>query len=301
MNHTAWIWADGSLQPWNEVVVPVVTHALHYGTSVFEGVRVYPTANGAAVFRLQDHLKRLLYSARSLNITVPHSLTELSQAVVELLQANQLISGYIRPIIIYGEEEMGLLTTAATPIHVYLICWPWPALLGNKPLRVTVSNWRRIPPSSCDPAAKIGGLYVTASMASRAAYQVGYDEALMLDQTGYIAEGPGENIFFVKQNQLYTPAVGSLLPGITRDTILTLAADSGLTTHQVQWRTDQLDGVDEAFFTGTAAEVAPVAQIDETKFTHSFGPVTKQLRQQYLDVVHGKDLTYQQWLTSFNI
>lgn len=301
MMHTNYIWVDGKLQPWDDVLLPVVTHALHYGTSVFEGVRVYPTNAGAAVFRLEDHLKRLFYSAQSLQIAVSYSLEELKQATVELLEKNKLAGGYIRPIITYGEDKMGLVTTAEMPVHVYLICWPWPALLGEQPLRLTVSKWRRLPPTSCDPNAKVGGLYVTASMASRAAHDAGYDEALMLDQSGYIAEGPGENIFFVRDGVVCTPARGSLLPGITRDSIMTLCRDNQIAVQEVQWTPQDLATVQEAFFTGTAAEVAPIMSVDEHKFATITGPITQQLREKYLRIVHGQEERYLNWLTQVKI
>lgn len=301
MIHTKYIWVDGELQPWDEVLLPVVTHALHYGTSVFEGVRVYPTKAGAAIFRLEDHLKRLLYSAQSLQMVVPYSLEELVNATVELVQKNGLTEGYIRPIITYGEDKMGLVTTAEMPIHVYFICWPWPPLLGDQPLRLTVSQWRRIPPTSCDPNAKVGGLYVTASMASRAAQSAGFDEALMLDQAGNIAEGPGENIFFVQDGTVYTPARGSFLPGITRDSIMTICRDQQIKVEEVVWTPRELATVQEAFFTGTAAEVAPIMSIDEYKFSTADGTLTQQLRQQYLRVVHGEEQQYLSWLTKVNV
>lgn len=301
IQHTQFIWVDGELQPWQAAVVPVVTHALHYGTSVFEGVRVYPTTNGAAIFRLRDHVERLLYSAQTLGMMVPYTVPQLIEAAVALVRANKLTHGYVRPVVTYGEDHMSLLTDARTPVHVYFVCWPWPALLGEKPLRVTVSSRRRIPPTSCDPKAKVGGLYVVSSVATSEAHQRGYDEALMLDQVGNIAEGPGENIFFVRGKEVFTPAVGSLLPGITRATVMTLCHDLGLSVQEVQWTPKQLAMVDEAFFTGTAAEVAPIAEIDEYQFRHAFGPVTRQLRTQYLDIVHARQVVDQTWLTNVTI
>jgi branched-chain amino acid aminotransferase len=301
MTHTPYIWADGQLRSWNDVTIPVITHALHYGTSVFEGVRVYPTRSGAAIFRLEDHLKRLLYSAHTLQMVVPYSLAELVQATVALLEQNQLRSGYIRPLITYGEDHMSLLTDVQTPVHVYLAAWPWPSLLGDQPLRVQVSSWRRIPPTSSDPAAKVGGLYVTSTLATRAAQAAGYDEAIMLDQSGYLAEGPGENVFFVRDGVVYTPQTGSLLPGITRDSIMTMCRDQGLTVREVQWLPTELATVQEGFFTGTAAEVAPIASVDDIQFSKSYGPVTRQLHDQYLRIVQGEDDRYLNWLTQIHV
>lgn len=300
LTHTSHIWVDGRLQAWNDVTVPLVTHALHYGSSAFEGVRVYDTAQGPAVFRLHDHLERLLYSAKTLGMTVPYTVAQLEVAVVELVRATGLTSGYVRPIITYGEDHMSLLPTPYTPVHVYIVCWPWPALLGDRPLRVTVSSIRRIPASSSDPHAKLGGLYVTSILATQDAKKRNYDEAVLLDQAGFIAEGPGENIFFVKHNTLYTPAEGSLLPGITRATVFQLAQDVGIATYEIHWRSDDLVDIAEAFFTGTAAEVAPIAQIDDYSCKERYGPITQILREHYLAIVHGLDPQYQQWLTYIN-
>lgn len=294
---TSHIWADGQLVKWDDAVLHVSSHTLHYGSGVFEGIRVYATESGPAVFRLQDHLERLLHSARSLHMEVPYSVDDLAVAVCDLLRATGLQSGYIRPVVVFGEKFMKLMPTPETPLHVYILCWPWSPLLGDKPVRATVTSVRRPAPEAFDPTVKVNGAYVNSIRAVQEAHSRGFDEAIMLDAAGNITEGSGENVFFVKDGELHTPQLGNILPGITRATVLQLANDAGLLTHEVQWTPAELANVAEAFFTGTAAEVTPIAEIDNVVFPHTPGPITQRLREHYLDTVQGRISTYSHWLT----
>lgn len=294
---TSHIWADGQLVDWDNVVLHVASHTLHYGGGAFEGMRVYETDHGPAMFRALDHMERLLHSAHSLQMQVPYSAEQLVEAARYLVRVTGLQSGYIRPLIVFGEGHMKLLPTPDTPVNVYIMCWPWAPLLGDKPTRATVTSVRRPAPEAFDPTVKVNGAYVNSIRAVQEAHGRGFDEALMLDAQGYITEGSGENIFFVKDNTVYTPQLGNILPGITRDTVMKLAADSNIQVQQVQWTPEDIVGTSEAFFTGTAAEVSPISEIDYVVFPHTPGPVTQQLRQNYLDTVHGRLKQYTNWLT----
>lgn len=294
---TSHIWVNGQLVDWDNVVLHVATHTLHYGAGVFEGIRVYETEHGPAIFRAKDHMERLLHSAKSLQMNVPYSADELVEATRYLVRVIGLQAGYIRPLITFGEGYMKLLPTADTPVNVYIMAWPWGALLGDKPARVTVTTVQRPAPEAFDPSVKVNGAYVNSIRAVQEAHSRGFDEALMLDTQGYITEGSGENIFFVKNDEVYTPTLGNILSGLTRDTIMTLAQDAGVPVHDVQWKPENIAGSSEAFFTGTAAEVSPISEVDNVLFPNTPGPVTQQLRALYLDVVHGRTPEYKHWLT----
>lgn len=297
---TSHIWADGQLVDWDNVVLHVASHTLHYGGGAFEGMRVYETDRGPAIFRALDHMERLLHSAHSLQMRVPYSAEQLVEAARYLVRVTGLQSGYIRPLIVFGEGHMKLLPTADTPVNVYIMCWPWAPLLGDKPARVTVTNVCRPAPEAFDPTVKINGAYVNSIRAIQEAHGRGFDEALMLDAQGNIAEGSGENIFFVRDNILYTPQLGNILPGITRDTIVTLAKELAISSEEVTWTPEDIVDTTEAFFTGTAAEVSPISEIDNVVFPNTPGPVTQQLRELYLDSVQGRISKYKDWLTYCN-
>ena len=301
MDETRYIWKDGKLIDWHEAETHVLAHSLHYGAGVFEGVRFYKTEEGTAVFRLKEHLERLFYSAKAISMTIPFSKEELISAVKELIKENNLEHGYIRPIAYFGYGKMGLNPTGA-PVNTVIAAWPWGAYLGDKPVRVKVSKFIRIHPASTISDAKITGHYVNSILASQEVHAAGYDEALFLDYCGKVAEGPGENIFMVKDNKLITPAKGSILLGITRASVIALAQQElGLEVIEKDLDLEELQEADEAFFTGTAAEVTAISEINEKKIKDGkLGPVTKKIKELFLEVVAGKVKKYASWLTFVN-
>lgn len=293
------IWMDGKLVRWEEATVHVLSHALHYGSGVFEGIRCYETATGPAVFRLPEHVKRLFDSAKICQMEVPFSREQVSEAILETIRANKLAGGYIRPIIFLGLGAMGLFPKGNT-IHVSIAAWPWGAYLGddglNNGIKVRVSSYTRHHVNSAMTRAKVTGYYMNSVLAKREAIACGCDEALLLDAEGYVAEGSGENVFIVKNGVLMTPPLTSVLDGITRDTILLLAGDAGVPTKEHRFTRDEVYTADEAFFTGTAAEVTPIRELDG-RLIGPPGPITKKLQGLFFDAVKGKNPTYQHWLT----
>lgn len=296
------IWMDGSLVDWADAKVHVLSHGLHYGSGVFEGIRAYDTEIGPAVFRLRDHIHRLFRSAALYQIKIPYSEEEICDAVRETITSNGLSHCYIRPLVYLGYGEMGLNPFAA-PVNVSIAVWPWGAYLGEEALeegvRIKVSSWKRNDQNSLPPAAKASGQYINSILAKMEAIQGGYDEAIMLSYTGYIADGSGENVFIVKDGVLQTPHLASgCLGGITRESVMTLARDLDIpVTEENLVRTDVYNA-DEAFFTGTAAEVTPIREIDDRQVGEGHrGPVTKQLQDAFFAAAHAKDERYRHWLT----
>jgi branched-chain amino acid aminotransferase len=293
------VWMNGKLVDWGNATVHVLSHALHYGTAVFEGIRCYETERGPAAFRLRDHFVRMERSAKIFLMELPYSVDELVAAAHELILANTLRSCYIRPIAYRGFGEMGV-NPEHNPIDVAIAVWPWGAYLGDEALergiRMTVSSWRRHDPNIIPPQAKVTGAYINSSMAKLEAVHAGYDEAVMLSPSGYVSEGTGENLFVVEGGALFTPPIASgPLPGITRDTVIKIAADLGMSvTEKVLSRAD-LYTAEEIFCTGTAAEVTPVREIDERVIGEP-GPVTLAIQQKYFEVVKGEDEKYFDWL-----
>lgn len=293
---TQYIWKDGSYIPLSKASVPLLTHSLHYGSAVFEGIRFYNTAQGPAVFRLHDHIARLFFSAKTMGMNIPFSQKTLESAILELIKKNGLTSGYIRPLVYYG-EKMGLLPMGA-PIHVTIACWSWGKYLTKETVAVKISSFMRVHPRTSVMNAKISGNYANSVLASLEAHQKGYDEALFLDHKGNIAEGPGENIFFVKGKTIITPSEGSILPGITRNSIMTIAKDLGYTVKEQTIKPKDLKKFDEAFFTGTAVEVNGIGKIDGVVFNKGKeGTATKRLRETYAQAVSGALPRYKKWLT----
>ncbi len=300
MEKTEKIWMDGKLVKWEDAKVHVLTHSLHYGSGVFEGIRFYETDKGPAIFRLHDHLARLFHSASTLEMKVPFSPKEMEKAIVETVKANSVKSGYIRPLVYYGYGKMGLYPhgTPGAPVNVSIAVWPWGAYLGHDAVKVKVSSFLRVHPRSFVADAKVCGSYVNSINASLEAKREGFDEALMLDYKNLVSEGPGENIFMVKNGKLCTPSLGSILPGITRNSILQIAKDEKIGTAEKDISLEELKGADEVFFTGTAAEVTAIKQIDTTTIGDGkAGPITGKLGKMYLDIVHGKNKKYEKWLT----
>lgn len=297
-----YIWMDGQLVDWREAKVHVLTHTLHYGVGVFEGVRAYETSQGPAIFRLNRHSERLLQSAHIMGMKIPFSQEEINQAQVQVVKENNLASAYIRPMAFYGSEAMGLHAKGLR-VHLSVAAWEWGAYLGDEAIkngiRVKTSSYARHYVNSSMAKAKTNGHYTNSIMSLQEADNCGYDEALMLDTNGYVAEGSGENIFIVRRGKVYTPSLTSALEGITRDTIVELMeSEMGLEVIEKQITRDEVYTADEAFFTGTAAEVTPIRELDDREIgLGKAGPVTKEIQQRYFDVVHGKDPKYQHWLS----
>ena len=295
------IWMDGELVPWREAQVHVLTHSLHYGMGVFEGVRAYRTDKGAAIFRLQEHTRRLFGSAHIMMMPVPWDQETINAAQITAVRENRLESAYIRPLFFYGAEGMGLRADNLR-VHAMVAAWDWGSYLGadnmEKGIRVRTSSYTRHHVNITMCKAKATGNYINSMLALSEALQTGYDEAMLLDDHGFVAEGSGENIFIVRDGVLYTPDTSSALEGITRDTIMELAADSGLTVREKRISRDEVYLADEAFFTGSAAEVTPIREVDNRIIGNgSRGPVTEQLQSLYFDVVHGRVDKYSDWLT----
>lgn len=294
------IWHDGKLVPWREATTHVLTHTLHYGMGVFEGVRAYKTTQGTAIFRLQEHTDRLFNSAYIFKMKMPFDKATLMEAQKEVVRSNQLESCYIRPIVFYGSEAMGIAATNIS-VHVAIAAWPWGAYLGEegmaKGIRVKTSSFTRHHVNVNMCRSKSVGTYTNSILAHQEVAQDGYDEALLLDVDGYVAEGAGENIFIVKKGKLYTPDLTSCLEGITRDSILTLAKDMGIELIEKRITRDEVYCAEEAFFTGTAAEVTPIRELDTRVIGSGCrGPITTRLQQAFFDIVSGKDAKYANWL-----
>lgn len=297
-----YIWMDGEFVNWRDAKVHVLTHTLHYGVGVFEGVRAYPTADGPAIFRLKRHTERLFQSAKIMGMEIPYSEEQVNAAQIEIIGKNKLESGYLRPMAFYGSEAMGL-HAKGLKVHLSIAAWEWGAYLGDegleKGIRVKTSSYNRHHVNSTMAKAKTNGHYTNSIMALQEAERAGYDEALMLDTTGYIAEGSGENIFIVRRGKVYTPSLTSALEGITRDTIVELLEkDMGLEVIEKQITRDEVYTADEAFFTGTAAEVTPIRELDDRKIGSGLrGEVTAEIQKRYFDVVNGRNPDYAHWLT----
>lgn len=295
------IWYDGELVPWRTATTHVLTHTLHYGMGVFEGVRAYETARGTAIFRLADHTARLFNSAHILGMPPPYDRATLDEAQRLVVRVNGLTSAYIRPMFFYGSEGMGLRADNLR-VHAIVAAWHWGSYLGEdnikRGIRVRVSSFTRHHVNVTMCRAKATGNYMNSMLALQEALRDGYDEAILLDANGYVMEGSGENIFIVREGVLYTPDLTSALDGITRRTIMTLAAEYGLTVREKRITRDELYIADEAFFTGTAAEVTPIREIDGRPIGNgSRGPLTERLQQAYFDLVHGRDERHADWLT----
>ncbi len=296
MQTTRKIWLDGKLVDWQKAKIHILTHTLHYGAGVFEGIRFYDTKAGPAVFKLKEHLDRLFFSAGCLKMKIPFSKEEIRKAIKNLIKINKIREGYIRPIIYFGYGIMGLNPKKA-PVNCAIAVWPWSSYLGEKAVKVKISKFIRIHPRSTFSQAKICGHYVNSIFASMEAKEKGFDEALLLDYQRNVAEGPGENIFMVKNKTLITPAPGSILAGITRKTIIQLAKDLSYKVKEKRITPSELKKADELFFCGTAAEVTAIKQLDDKVISKGkIGPVTEILKNEYLKIVHGKNEKYQHWL-----
>jgi branched-chain amino acid aminotransferase len=297
------IWLDGSFVPWDEAKVHVLTHTLHYGLGVFEGIRCYRRTDGrSAVFRLREHIDRLFESAHISDMVIRETRESVCEACLELIRVNKLDECYLRPLVFLGEGPMGLLYTKENPVRLTIAAWRWGAYLGEegleKGIRAKVSSYTRSGINATMTKAKIVGNYVNSILAKREVVAAGYQEAIMLDAQGYVAEASGENIFVVKHGRIATPSVGgSILAGITRHTVLTLANELGVEVEQRPISRDELYIADEVFFTGTAAEVTPVREIDERKVgAGARGPITKRIQDRFFQLVRGPEQLHPEWL-----
>ena len=294
------IWYDGKHVPWRDATTHVLTHTLHYGMGVFEGVRAYETPKGTAIFRLQAHTDRLFRSAHILGMAIPYSKDEIIAATLAAVRENQLKSAYIRPMCFYGSEGMGLRADNLL-VHVIVAAWTWGSYLGEdgqkNGIRVRTSSYNRHHVNITMCRAKANGQYMNSMLALREAQASGCDEALLLDTEGYVSEGSSENIFIVREGVLYTPEITSALDGITRATVMQLAADLGIKVVEKRITRDEVYIADEAFFTGTAAEVTPICELDGRKIgIGKRGPITGKLQTVYFDLVHGRDGGHPEWL-----
>lgn len=299
INATNYIWMDGALRPWREASVHVMTHALHYGTSFFEGVRVYDTPGGPAAFRLKDHIDRLFDSAAIYGCVVPYEKQTILNACDEVVSSNRLDSAYLRPIVFYGYGEIGVAPAAHLPVQVAIAGFPWGAYLGEdgkaNGVDVCVSSWRRVAPDTIPAAAKAGGNYLSGVLISTEAKQRGFAEGIGLDVNGLVSEGAGENLFVVRKGRIHTPPTSaSILQGVTRDTVITLAKEEGIEVVEQAMPREALYLADEIFFTGTAAEITPVRSVDHRPTrANGRGPVTKLLQDRFFGLFDGS--TKDQW------
>ena len=295
------IWYDGELVPWRDATTHVLSHSLHYGLSVFEGVRAYKTVKGTAIFRLAEHTQRWINSGRIYLMNLPYSKERLMEAQLEVVRANKLESCYLRPIAFYGSEKMGI-STRGTTVHVAIAAWSWGAYLGEeglqKGLRVKTSCFARHHVNVTMPRAKVATTYANSILANLEATQDGYDEALLLDTQGFVAEGAGENLFVIKDGMIYEPEIASALTGITRDSVIQIAREFGLEVRPRRLTRDDIYIADEAFFTGTAAEVTPIRELDNRVIgSGSRGPITEKIQARFFDVVNGRAPEFEHWLS----
>jgi branched-chain amino acid aminotransferase len=295
------IWMDGRLVDWDDARIHVLTHTLHYGLGVFEGIRCYETEKGPAIFRLDEHVQRLLQSAHIFQMEVPYSEEEIREAVIATVKANKLRECYIRPIAFLGYGSIGLYPRG-NPVSLSIAAWPWGAYLGEeglkKGIRVKVASFIRSHVNSNMARAKVCGYYVNSQLAKKEAILCGYDEALLLDEDGFVSEGSGENIFMVRNGALKTTPLTSILEGITRDSVLAIARDEGIQVREERFTRDELYIAVEAFFSGTAAEITPIREIDGRAVGEGTpGPITKKLQSIFFDTVTGKNKKYEHWLT----
>lgn len=292
---------DGHLVDWKEATIHVLTHSLHYGLGIFEGIRCYRTDKGPAIFRLDDHVKRLFDSAHIAQVKIPYNQEAIQQAIIETVKVNQLEECYIRPLVFLGYGEMGLYARE-NPVRVAIAAWRWGSYLGEEGIksgiRVKISSFPRHHVNISFTRAKITGYYVNSQLAKAEAKNAGYDEAILLDTEGYVAEGSGENIFMIRRGTIKTTPLTCILEGINRDTVLQIAQKNGLTVLEQRFTRDELYIAEEAFFTGTAAEITPIREVDGRRIGEGRpGPITKKLQEQFFEIVKGKNDQYRNWLT----
>lgn len=295
------VWMDGEFVALDQARIPILTHSLHYGLGVFEGIRSYKTETGSAIFRLKEHMQRFVDSARICMIEAPYSVEELCNAVVETVRENGFEEAYVRPLLILEDGSMGLYPKN-NPVKISISAWTWGTYLGEEGLangiRVKISSFVRWHSNSCLTKAKVTGNYVISQLAKKEVLADGYDEALLLDVDGYVAEGAGENIFIIKDGEVKTTPLGTILPGITRHSVINILKREGIPCREERFTRDELYLADEAFFTGTAAEITPISEVDRRQIgIGKPGPITKQVQNIFFDIVHGRRPEYSDWLT----
>lgn len=295
------IWKDGQLIDWRDANIHILTHSLHYGMAVFEGVRAYKTDKGTAIFRLCEHTERLFNSAKIFQMNIPFDQETVMQAQLQVVRENKLESCYLRPLVWIGDEKLGI-SAKGNKIHIAVAAWPWGAYLGedglDKGIRVKTSSFSRHHVNVSMVRAKASGYYINSILANQEALADGYDEALLLDTDGYVSEGSGENVFIVKKGKIYTPDLASCLDGITRDSLVTIARDLGIEVIEKRITRDEVYCADEAFFTGTAAEVTPIRELDNRAIGNGKrGAITEKLQTVFFDAVAGRAPQYSHWLT----
>ena len=296
------IWMNGTFVKWDDAKVHILTHSLHYGTAVFEGIRCYKTDSGSAVFRLQEHVLRLFDSARICQLDIPFTPETVSEAILETIRVNKIDACYIRPLAYLGYGAMGIFPKE-NPVQLSIAVWPWGSYLGEEGLkngiRVKISSFCRPHVNATMVRSKTTANYANSLLAKREALKDGYDEAMLLDTDGYVAEGSGENVFMVRKGVIKTPPLTAILEGITRETLMQLAAERGMKLVEERFTRDELYIADEAFFTGTAAEITPIREVDNrTIGTGKPGPITKELQAAFFDCVHGREKKHESWLSS---
>ena len=302
LSETKWIWRDGEFIPWQDAQVHVLSHSMQFGSSIFEGIRCYQTPNGPAVFRLTDHLQRMVHSCRIYRIEIPYGIDDLVTATCQLVERNRIESCYIRPMVVRGYGAAGMVPFDS-PVHVYLPCWPWGAYLGEHALEqgvdACVSSWHRVAPNTIPAAAKVAGNYLGGQLIKMEALANGFGEAIALGPGGMLSEGSGQNVFIVHDGTLYTPPIdGTLLTGITRASVLALARDAGIPVEEKPLPREMLYLADEVFLSGTASEVTPVRSVDRiTVGSGARGPITTRLQREYLDLATGVKEDRHGWLT----
>lgn len=297
------IWMDGEIIDWEDATVHVLTHALHYGTAVFEGIRAYDTEDGTAIFRLDEHLDRLYRSAKPYGLEIEYDRNELTDATTTLIAKQELGACYIRPIVFYGYHSLGV-SPGTCPTRIAIACWPWGAYLGEEAFEqgvdVMVSSWHKYASNQIPTTIKTTGMYVNSMLAGEEARGNGYAEAIMLNKEGNVAEGPGENLFLIRDGRLYTPGIAeSILDGITRDTVIRIARDMGYPVDDTATISrGELYSADELFFTGTAAEVTPIRRVDNVTIgAGTRGPITEEIQSRFFDVVYRRTDAYEDWFT----
>lgn len=298
MQPTSFIWQNGTMIPWQEATTHVMSHGLHYGSGAFEGIRFYQTEQGPAIFKLREHVARLFYSAQTMGMNIPYSQEQVCQAIIDTVKINEVEAGYIRPLVYYGYGSMGVCPSTALPVEMIIACWPWGRYLASDSVDIKTSEFIRIHPRSTVADAKICGHYVNSLLAGLAIRGTKYHEALMLDEDGYVAEGSAENIFVIKNGKMYTTAVGTILEGITRNTVIDMAKTFGIEVIEKRFGVDFIYGADEAFFTGTAVEVTPIRSLDDCMIGDGQpGSITQRFKKAYHNIVHGWNPAYQNALT----
>ena len=305
IGESEWIWRDGSLVKWQDATVHVLAHSVQFGSAVFEGIRCYPTPKGPAIFRLREHLKRMLNSCKIYRMDPSWTIDQLVEAHREVVRKNGIAQCYIRPMVLRGYGAAGMVPFDS-PIETFVPCWPWGAYLGDEALEkgvdACVSTWNRVAPNTIPAAAKIAGNYLSGQLVKMEALRNGFDEAIALGPDGMLSEGSGQNVFVVDGGELYTPPLdGTLLPGITRDTVINIAKDEGLTVHVQPLTRETLYTSEECFVCGTASEVTPIRSVDRLPVGDGkVGPVTRRIQQRYLDIVYGRIPDTHGWLTYVN-